>query len=130
MLRDAQTKAAPTGSMMRSHGIPRHPKTSQGQASSDLVVRLWHHHLPVFCCLTEARQDCEAKPQSVATWAFFLKVWWGGGAKNRPKRVTFGSQCFRATEKQEPCSENEPLVAAFLKSIPGRQLTHLIPPPN
>ena len=102
---------------MRSHGIPRHPKTSQGQASSDLVVRLWHHHLPILRGLVEAGQDCEAKPQSVAAWVFFKGM--VGGAKNRPKRVTFGSQCFRATEKQEPCSENEPLVAVFLKSIPG-----------
>ena len=46
-----------------SLGIPRHPKASQGQASSDLVVRLRHHHLPVFCCLTEAGQHCEAKPR-------------------------------------------------------------------
>mmetsp|Transcript_32976 Transcript_32976/g.71105 ORF Transcript_32976/g.71105 Transcript_32976/m.71105 type:complete len:255 (-) Transcript_32976:6-770(-) len=35
-------------------------------ASSDLVVRLRHHHLPVFCCLTEAGQHCEAKHKGIS----------------------------------------------------------------
>ena len=45
--------------------IPKDPEAFRGQASSDLVVRLRHHHLPILRGLTEAGQHCEAKPRQM-----------------------------------------------------------------
>ena len=45
--------------------IPKDPEAFRGRASSDLVVRLRHHHLPILRDLTEAGQHCEAKPRQM-----------------------------------------------------------------